>query len=180
MRPVLVALALALVVAATARAATIGVTATVAAGPAISVAANGTPSFAVTLNGADQTTPYTLPVTVTDATGSGAGWNLTVTSTTFNDGKGHAFATNASTISSVSSACASGSTCGAPTNNVSNTNLAVPAGTTAPSAVKYFNATAGSGLGKVNVNATVNVAVPANVLAGTYSSTVTVAVVSGP
>jgi hypothetical protein len=30
------------------------------------------------------------------------------------------------------------------------------------------------------VNANVNVAVPANVLAGTYTSTVTVAVVSGP
>jgi hypothetical protein len=46
--------------------------------------------------------------------------------------------------------------------------------------VKFFNATSGTGLGKVNVSATVNVAVPANVLAGSYSSTVTVAVVSGP
>jgi WxL domain surface cell wall-binding len=180
MRPALVALALVLCLAATARAATIGVSSTVAAGSAISVAAGSSPSFSVTLNGADQATPYTLPVTVTDATGSGSGWNLTITSTIFNDGHGHTFPATASTITGVTGTCASGSTCTVPTNNVGDTNLAVPAATSAPGAVKYFNATAGTGLGKVNVNATVDVAVPANVLAGSYSSTVTVAVVSGP
>jgi hypothetical protein len=180
MRPALVALLLALCLAATARAATIGVSSTVAAGAAVSVAAGGSPSFSVTLNGADQTTPYTLPVTVTDATGSGAGWNLTITSTTFSDGQGHAFPATASTIASVTSGCAAGSTCGTPTNSVTDANLAVPAAATAPSAVKYFNAAAGTGLGKIDVNAAVNVAVPANVLAGSYSSTVTIAVVSGP
>jgi len=35
-------------------------------------------------------------------------------------------------------------------------------------------------MGTVNLDATVAVDVPANVFAGTYSSTVTVAVVSGP
>ena len=35
-------------------------------------------------------------------------------------------------------------------------------------------------MGKMDVSATVSVAVPANVFAGTYSSTVTVSIVSGP
>jgi hypothetical protein len=40
----------------------------------------------VTLNGDDQTTTYALGLTVTDARGNNAGWNLTITSTQFNDG----------------------------------------------------------------------------------------------
>jgi hypothetical protein len=180
MRTLLVAALLALAVAAAADAATIDLSTSVSAGSAVSVAANGAPSFAVTLNGADQATPYTLPLTVTDATGSGAGWNLTVTSTTFGDGHGHAFPATASTIAGVTGACAGGSTCTVPANDVANANLSVPAGTAAPSPVKFFNAAAGTGVGKIDVNATVEVAVPANVLAGTYTSTVTVAVVSGP
>jgi len=51
---------------------------------------------------------------------------------------------------------------------------------TAPAAVKFVNAAAATGLGTTNVNATVSVAVPANVFAGTYSSTVTVSIVAGP
>src|SRR5436309_1547001 len=53
---------------------------------------------AVTLNGADQTTTYALGLTVTDARGNGAGWNLTITSTLFDDGSGHKLASNASSI----------------------------------------------------------------------------------
>jgi hypothetical protein len=171
-----------LAVVAAASAATITVNATVNAGTTLSVAANGTPSFSLTLNGADQTTTYTLPVTVVDARGlaSGGGWNLTVTSTTFNDGSGHTFPTNASTVTSVATTCGSGSTCTGPTNSVSNTNLALPAGSTAPAAVKFENAANATGLGTTNLNATVSVNIPANVFAGTYTSTVTVAVVAGP
>jgi hypothetical protein len=46
--------------------------------------------------------------------------------------------------------------------------------------VKYENAASGTGLGTTSVDATVQVAVPSNVFAGTYSSTVTVAIVAGP
>jgi hypothetical protein len=175
----------ALAVAAAASAATTGsVTdnATVNAGSTLSVAPNGTPSFSLTLNGADQTATYTLPVSVVDARGlaSGGGWNLTVTSTSFSDGSGHSFPTTASTMTGVSTSCGTGSTCTIPTNSVSNTSLALPAGSTAPTAVKFENAANATGLGTTNVNATVSVSVPANVFAGTYSSTVTVAVVAGP
>jgi hypothetical protein len=163
-------------------AATVTVNATVTAGTTLSAAGNGTPSFSLTLNGDDQTATYTLPVQVVDARGlsAGGGWNLTVTSTQFSDGAGHSLPADASRITGVSSTCATGSTCALPTNSVSNTNLALPAGAGPPAAVKYDNAATGTGLGRVNTNASVSVAVPANTYAATYTSTVTVAVAAGP
>ncbi len=178
--------AAALLAVAAARAATtdtITVTAVVTGGATLSVAPNGPPpTFNLTLNGSDQTTPYTLGVIVVDARGlaSGGGWNLTITSTQFKDATTHTFPTTASTITGVTTGCGTNSTCTLPTNSISNTNLAVPAATVAPTAVKYLNAANATGLGTTNVNATVSVAVPANVFAGTYTSTVTVSIVSGP
>ena len=40
-------------------------------------------TLSVSLNGQDQIISYTLPLLVTDATGSGGGWSLTITSTQF-------------------------------------------------------------------------------------------------
>jgi hypothetical protein len=174
--------AAAMVLAASAQAANVTVNGTVTAGTTLSVAANGTPSFNLTLNGTDQNATYTLPVSVVDARGlsTGGGWNLTVTSTQFSDGAGHTLPSTASTITGVTSGCGTNSTCTLPTNNVTNTNLVLPAGATPPAAVKYLNSANATGLGTTNVNATVSVAVPANVFAGTYSSTLTVSIVAGP
>ena len=174
-------LTLALTAAVAARAATVAVSTTVNAGSTLSVAGNGTPSFNLTLNGDDQTTSYSLPVEVVDARGlaSGGGWNLTLTSTQFSDGAGHTFPTTASTVTTAAAACAATSTCLAPTNGVAP-NIGVPSGSAAPPAVKFFNAASPTGRGRVDVTATVSVAVPANVIAGTYSSTVTVSIVAGP
>ena len=162
------------------RAGAIAITGTVTGGSTLSATSTGSPSFSLTLNGVDQTPTYTLPAQATDPRGTGAGWNLTVTSTQFNDGSGHTFPTTASSITAASNACSAGSTCTTATNSVSYASLTLPAGPTAPAAVKYFNATANTGMGKMDVSATVSVAVPANVFAGTYSSTVTVSIVSGP
>ena len=87
--------------------------------------------------------------------------------------------TSASTATAVSSTCAGGTTCTNPTNAITYP-LAVPAGSSAPTAVKLFNAAANTGMGSFTVTPTVQVAIPANAYAGTYTSTVTVAVVSGP
>jgi hypothetical protein len=184
-RPVIALLVALAAAAAALPAAAITINGTVTAGTTLTATSTNTPSFNVTLNGVDQTPTYTLSHAVVDARGIAAGglnggWNLTITSTTFNDGAGHTFPTNASTITGVSTACGTNSTCTLPTNNVTNTSLGVPAAATAPAGVKFLNAASGTGLGTVNVNATVQVAVPANVLAGTYSSTVTVAIVAGP
>ena len=177
------ALALAALLAATAAsAATVTVNATVTGGATLSVAGNGTPSFSLTLTGDDQTPSYTLPIQVVDARGLavGGGWNVTVTSTQFSDGAGHTFPTSASKITGVTAACHTGSTCTLPTYSVSNSNLAVPAGAGPPTAVKFYNAATATGLGRIDANATVSVAIPANTIAATYTSTITVAIAAGP
>jgi hypothetical protein len=159
---------------------TANVTATITGG-SLSESTSATPSFAVTLDGTDKTPSYTLPLTAIDARGTGAGWNLTITSTQFTTGGAtpNTLATNASSVTGVTSACVGGSTCTNPTNSVTYP-LNVPAAPVAPTAVKLFNAAANTGMGKFTVTPTVQVAVPANTYAGTYTSTVTLAVVSGP
>ncbi len=138
----------------------------------------------VTLNGVDQTVNYTLPITVVDATGTGNGWNLSITSTAFSTGgdNPHALPDDASTITNVASSCfGSGSTCTDTNGNSVSYPLGVPAGATAPSAMKFFSTAADSGMGKFTITPTISLAVPANTYASSsYSSTITVAVVSGP
>jgi hypothetical protein len=138
---------------------------------------------AVTLNGDDQTTTYSLGLTLTDARGNGAGWNLTITSTTFTDTNSDTLSTTASSINAAPTVACSGvgGHCAPPTNSISYASpVGVPAGSTAPTAVKFFNAATSSGLGKFTITPTVTISIPATTIAGTYSSTVSVAVVSGP
>ena len=163
----------------TAGAATTTVTGTVAGG-ALSVATTAAPTFSANLALGDSTPTYTLPLTTVDTTGTGAGWNLTITSTQFTTGGGtpHTLAANASTITGVPTpACVP--TCTNPTNAVTYP-VSVPAAATAPTAVKFFNAAANTGLGSFTVTPTVGVFVPATSFAGSYSSTLTVSIVSGP
>jgi hypothetical protein len=134
----------------------------------------------VTLNGTDQTTTYALGLTVTDARGNGGGWNLTITSTTFTTGT-HSLPTTASSIGAAPTvSCVSGSTCTNPTSSGITYPLLVPAAATAPTPVKLFNAAANTGMGSFTITPTVTISIPANTFAGTYSSTVSVAIVSGP
>jgi len=171
---ILSALALAaLAAAAVAAAGNLTATATITGAAGVSLALPGNPSISDTLDGTDQTVTYAPVLGVVDATGSGNGWNLTVAATTFSDGSGHTIAPGA--VSSVASACHAGSSCTAATNSVSGYPLTI-SGT----AVKFFNAAVGTGLGKVDVTPTVGVLVPGNTYAGTYTSTVTLAVVAGP
>jgi hypothetical protein len=91
----------------------------------------------------------------------------------------HTMPTNASTITAVSSACTSGNTCTNPTNSITYP-LTIPAGSPAPTAVKFFYAAANTGMGQFTITPTVKIAFPANLYAGTYTSTITLAIVSGP
>ena len=167
----------ALAVAGSAIAANVTATATVSAGT-LSLSSAAAPSVSATLNGTDQSPNYTMPMTANDATGSGAGWNVTITSTAFTTGA-KSLSNSASTVTGVTSSCAGGTTCTNPTNGITY-NLGVPAAASAPTAVKLFNAAANTGMGSFTVTPTVQVAIPANTYAGTYTSTVTLAVVSGP
>lgn len=133
---------------------------------------------AVTLTGDDQTTTYSLGITVTDATGSGTGWNLTISSTQFTgtNNSANKLAADASSIQTAPSVACSGvgGHCTSPTDSITYP-LAISS-----SASKFFNAAAGSGLGKFTITPAVTVAIPGNTYADTYTSTVSVAIVSGP
>ena len=140
---------------------------------------SGVSATPVTLNGSDQTTSYSLGLTVTDARGSGAGWNLTITSTTFTS-SGHSLPTTASSITGVSALCVANTTCTNPTSSGVTYPLGVPAAATAPTAVKFYNAAGNTGMGSFTITPTVTISIPANTFTGSYTSTVSVAVVSGP
>jgi hypothetical protein len=150
-------------------------------GGALSLSSAATPTFSAALDGTDKAASFTLPMTLTDATGLGDGWNVTLTSTQFSTGgvTPRTLATNASTVTGSTAACVDGSTCTAPDNAIGYP-LNVPAAEVAPAGVKLFNASVGKGMGKFTLTPTVAVAVPANVYAGEYTSTLTVAGVSGP
>jgi hypothetical protein len=152
-----------------------------AAQATLSATTTAAPSFSANLNSGDQAKTFTVPLTVSDTrTGAsaGLGWNTTVTSTQFTSGAKTLPAT-VSTVTAVSSACANGGLCTNPTNAVAYP-VAVPAGATAPTAVKFFDAATATGKGVFTLTPTFSVAVPQNAFAGTYTSTLTIAIVSGP
>jgi len=131
---------------------------------------------------------------VDDATGSGAGWNVTVSATTFTNGtvslpNTGTFTTNGSITSASATAgptfvCTSGTGCTLPTD----TTAYPPTITTAasPTPVKIFDTSALTGLGSITVGfpgaAPVGwwVTVPGNAVPATYTSTVTLEVISAP
>jgi hypothetical protein len=162
-----------LVVASAAVAGTLTATATVAGTAGISLNLPADPSISDTLDGSDQTVSYSPVLGLVDARGSGAGWNLQISATTFSDGSGHTLA--AGTVTGAAQACHSGSSCTAATNS----GISLPL-TISGTAAKFFNAAAASGLGKLDVTPTVAVSIPGSSYAGTYTSTVTLAATTGP
>lgn len=142
-------------------------------------------SLSLTRSKKVQTISYSLPLTVIDARGSGAGWNLMITSTVFKlkdndkDPKKDQLPSNVSSVTGVSVACGTSSTCTSPANSISYP-LLVPAGNTPPPPVKFFNAAVSSGLGKFSLMMVVNVAVPAHTEGGIYTSTIILTIASGP
>ena len=108
---------------------------------------------------------------VADATGSNLGWNLTITSSVFTSGS-HTLAANASSITGATITPGAGT---APTVVALTYPLTINA-----TAVKFFSATAGTGMGSSTITPTINVAVPGGTAPGSYISTITVASVSAP
>src|SRR4051812_12054991 len=165
--------ALALVATSAALAATLTATATVSGTAGISLNLPANPSVSSTLDGTDQTVSYAPVLGVVDARGSRAGWNLTVSATNSSAAAGPTPAP--ATITGAAAACRAGTSCTAATSSGITYPLTV-SGTSA----KFFNAAANTGLGKIDVTPTFDVAIPGNAYAGTYTSTVTLAAVSGP
>lgn len=150
------------------------------AGLTLSVGA-ASASFTSDLDAGDSTNPWTVPVTIADTrmTAPSAGWQMQITSTAFTTGA-RSLAATASDLTGVSGVtCGGRAPCDLPVNSVA-VPVALPAGPTAPTAVKGYNAASGSGEGRIDLTAEFATTVPQNAFAGTYNATVTVSVVSGP
>lgn len=137
---------------------------------------SNTPTAGLTLNGNDQTASYTLAFTLNNSVSGN--WHVAITSTLLTAGS-HTLSSTASSVTAVTvvPAC-NGNTC--PVNSITYP-VSIPAGSTPPAPNTFFNNTGGGshGVGTFNMQATVQVAVPANTFAGTYTSTVTISFVSG-
>jgi len=154
-------------------------TATITGGTLGFVSAPAATGFNVSLTGKDLVATSTQTFDVGDATGSGAGWNVTATSTTFTAGS-HSLAPTSVTVPAVPTvACDSGASCTTATNGVSYP-YSLPAGATAPTATKVYSAAANTGLGNQTVTLAFQLAIPASTFAGSYSSTWTYSLVTGP
>ena len=78
-------------------------------------------------------------------------------------------------LSGVVAACKAGNSCTAATSSGVTYPL-VLSGT----AAKFYNAAVSTGLGKFDVTPSIDVSIPGNAYAGTYTSTVTLAAATGP
>ncbi len=143
-------------------------------------------SWSDTLDGIDQSVVDTVPTTVIDSTGSGSGWNLTISTTSLTSSSpsatfGGSLLVDGSSSSSTSStapsaSCGTGSTCTLPTDSGVTYPLTVPTSGSA----KFYSSASGTGLGTIDLATDFWLDIPANTIAATYSGTVTVAVSTGP
>jgi hypothetical protein len=170
-------------------------------GGSLTLTAPSSLTWAATLNGQDQqlvdATTGDTQYGVNDATGSGAGWHVTASATTFTSGSltlanAGTLSTNGST-SSVSSTTVPGSQCntsgGANTCVLSASTASYPVAITTaastPTAFTIYDDSANAGMGSITVGTSAHpvgwwVSVPSSAAAGTYTSTITMAIVSGP
>src|SRR5258708_109337 len=108
-------------------------TATITAGRLAFVSSPSTVSFSATLNGTDQRVTSAQSFDVSDASGSGSGWNITATSTTFTTtAPVHTLSTSATMVTGAPTvACDASTTCTLATTNVAYP-YTLPAGASAP------------------------------------------------
>jgi hypothetical protein len=131
---------------------------------------------------------------VNDATGSGAGWHVTVSATTFTSGANKlpdagTFQTNGSTsaetaITAPIASCSTAVTCVLPVNTTTYP-VAITTAPAAPPPVTIYDTSAGTGLGSITIGVGANpvgwwVNVPSNARSGTYTATVSLQVLTGP
>lgn len=145
----------------------------------LSVSLSGSPAFSADLDSGDAAATWSVSGVLLDTRLTSLGWHLQVTSTQLTAGS-RTLPVTATSLTDVGSlVCHAGAPCALPTNIIPSP-VAVPAGATAPAPVTFFNAAAATGAGAIDLTINFSVDVPQNAYAGTYSSTVTISVVSGP
>lgn len=168
----------------------------VTAGSGLTVTGAAPGTFAVTLNGSDQTVASTLSsYTASDTTGTGNGWNVTFQASTFTctagvgqcPTGGDSLPTSSLLMAPETVACNTGTDCSgrasAPTVSIAS-NTALDSG----SAVKVASAALKKSMGTYNFTPgtlggggnALTLAVPSYAFASTYNSILTVSVVTGP
>lgn len=170
-------------------------TLTMAAG-SLGVQSSATLGWSATLTGLDQavvdTTASDQLYQTVDATGSGAGWNVTAAATTFTNGSATlpdtgSFQTNGNVTDETdatppTAVCSTGSTCTPPSLTGAVTfPVAITTAAATPTPVAIYDAAAGTGLGVATISPVgwwLNV--PATAVTGDYTSTITLAINSGP
>ena len=175
-----------------------GVTPAVTLTGPLSVTSPASLTWATTLNGTNRNVADAVSgdqqLTVSDQTLSGAGWDVTISATTFTNGT-HTLP-NAGTfvvtgnVSSITASAAPSSACVVsctPPSNAVTYPIAVTTAASSPSPVSVYQASASSGLGAILLGGSTAadplgwwVEVPGNAWQGAYTSTVTVAIASGP
>ena len=175
-----------------------GVTPEVSISGLLRLTAPSSLAWSATLNGTNQslldTTAADQQFTVDDETNTGGGWHITAAALTFTSGTktladsgtlsltGSATAATATTAPSVTCLVSCG-----PPGNTTTYPVAITTAAASPTPATVFSAPASSGLGPVLIGGSSAVSpvgwwisVPGSARAGAYTSTVTIAVVSGP
>jgi hypothetical protein len=171
-------------------------------GGSLTLTTSASMTWADTLNGFDQSVYDTVAgdeqYTVGDATGTGAGWHVTMSATTFTNGS-HTLATSgtlvAGTTSSVTattdptSTCGASSTCTLPTDSTTYP-VAITTAASSPTPSVIYDTAVNTGLGDVVIGGSTALApvgwwlnIPADTYygsAGVYASTITMEVISAP
>jgi hypothetical protein len=138
--------------------------------------------FTGVLTGVDQVVNTAQALDIVDARGSGDGWNVTLTSTQFVTATlpVKSLPTAASSDGAVINGCDTGVTCTPADNSAVTYPIAIPAGVTAPIAVKIQTAAVDSGLGGQTWTHIMNLALAGNTQVGDYTSTWTYSLTSAP
>ncbi len=144
----------------------------------------------VTLNGTAQTSSAAFPgcaansgapcangVDVNDTTGSGAGWNVQLSYSQFTTTASNTLAASG-TLSEQSAPAFVCDTTGC--SDAANSAIVTPVALTAGTASPILDAAAGTGVGDQNSTSNFQIAIPPTTVAGSYSSTFTFTIVSGP
>ncbi len=170
-------------------------------GGSLSITAPSSLAWSATLSGLNlnlvDSTPADQGYIVDDATGSGAGWRVTLAATTFTNVAGHTlsdtgtFSMNGSVTSSTattapSTACVSVGDCSLPTNTTGYP-VAVTTAASSPTPVTVYDTSANTGMGSVQIGGSGSsnpvgwwLNVPPTAYSGSYTSTLTFSIVSGP